>query len=127
MVCLLTASCALQQDRKDSHRSSVPLELARVLVFPDVPTPEGFALVGKEVRGRGQNRVALLIYEGGAPLAELEAFFRQQMAVGDWHEKKRHELLAERILSYRKGPEHCVVSMRRTGDRVRVELRLNNY
>ncbi len=127
LVCLLCASCAPRQPRKVPAPRGGPLTLAERLVFPDIPAPAGFVLLDKEVRGREQDRVAILIYQGSATLDELEEFYRRQMAVGDWREKKRHELLAERILSYRKGAQHCVVALRKQDGWARVELRLNNY
>lgn len=126
MVCLAIAGCSEPRPVRQPAASE-PLELARTLVFRDVPAPAGFRLVDKEARGRGPGRVALLRYEGGASIDRVEAFFRREMAVGDWHEKRRHELLRERILSYRKGAEHCVITLRRQGERLQVEIRLNNY
>jgi len=126
-VCLLCAGCASGTQRKAPVVRGAPLTLAETLVFRDVPVPAGFALVDQESRGRRQDRVAILIYRGNATLDELEAFYREQMAIGDWREKKRHALLAERILSYRKGGHHCVVSLRQVDGQARVEVRLNNY
>ncbi|MFH1479223.1 MAG: hypothetical protein ABIG92_05575 [Candidatus Omnitrophota bacterium] len=103
-----------------SYRSgsseSVPLDVASLLRFNDVPVPAGFRILEEESFAfqNDLTRVALLKYIGNKVSDQVVAFYKDQMPLYNWNPINIIEY-ERRILNYERQSESCIVTVESKG------------
>jgi hypothetical protein len=87
----------------------------------DVPVPQGAKALFPPMVASGTTRAT---FEVGGPLAEVQAFYKAQLAAGGWSIDAEKELDAQSLLSAKKGGRELSVAMSEADGRTQLVLLL---
>ena len=122
---LFLSGCATSSPMSKSDPTQVPaLEPAAMLKLNDIPVPANFVFVPEDSYAfQSSNfRAGLLRYRGKALGDQTVTFFKEQMAMYNWHLVNIVEY-GRRMLTFEKEEESCVITI--DGKDNRLELAIS--
>ena len=104
------------------------ITLYRDIGFDDIPIPGAYELLASESHSfQGfLSRSGVFSYQGRVELRESLEFFRNGLSQAGWRQIANERGTDFRILSFRKGGEQLIVTLRAVRNGSRAELQLDN-